>query len=126
MLERKYKYIKVDQNADGITYVTLNRPEKRNAMSPALNEEMNATLEALATDDRCRVLVLTGAGDAFTAGMDLKEYFRDHDDAPDTMVLRVRRTTEQWHWRRLRDYPDRKSTRLNSSHVSESRMPSSA
>jgi trans-feruloyl-CoA hydratase/vanillin synthase len=89
----------------GIAWVTLNRPEKRNAMSPALNEEMNATLEALATDDRCRVLVLTGAGDSFTAGMDLKEYFRAHDDEPDTVVLRVRRTTEHWHWRRLRDYP---------------------
>ena len=57
---------------DGIAWVTLNRPEKRNAMSPQLNAEMSATVEALATDDRCRVLVLTGAGDAFTAGMDLK------------------------------------------------------
>ena len=90
---------------DGITWVTLNRPEKRNAMSPALNEEMRATVEQLATDDRCRVLVLTGAGDAFSAGMDLKEYFRETDGAPDTVVLNVRRTAEQWQWRRLRDYP---------------------
>ena len=64
---------------EGIAWVTLNRPEKRNAMSPALNEEMNATLEALATDDRCRVLVLTGAGDAFTAGMDLKAFLKGED-----------------------------------------------
>jgi trans-feruloyl-CoA hydratase/vanillin synthase len=53
---------------DGIAWVTLNRPEKRNAMSPQLNEEMRATVEVLATDDRCRVLVLTGPG-SFTAGM---------------------------------------------------------
>jgi trans-feruloyl-CoA hydratase/vanillin synthase len=90
---------------DGIAWVTLNRPAKRNAMSPALNDEMGATLEALATDDRCGVLVLTGAGEAFTAGMDLKEYFRETDGAPDTVILKVRRAAEQWQWRRLRDYP---------------------
>lgn len=90
---------------DGIAWVTLNRPEKRNAMSPALNEEMLATVNALATDERCGVFVLTGAGDSFAAGMDLKEYFRVTDNAPDTILLQVRRTAEEWQWRRLRDYP---------------------
>lgn len=90
---------------DGIAWVTLNRPEKRNAMSPALNEEMLAVVTQLATDDRCGVLVLTGAGDAFAAGMDLKEYFRETDGAPDTVLLHVRRIAEEWQWRRLRDYP---------------------
>lgn len=90
---------------DGIAWVTMNRPEKRNAMSPALNEEMLRTVTALATDDRCKVLVLTGAGDSFAAGMDLKEYFRETDGAPDTVLLEVRRTAEEWQWRRLRDYP---------------------
>src|ERR1700748_227830 len=64
---------------DGIAWVTLNRPEKRNAMSPTLNNEMVQVLEALEIDERCGVLVLTGAGDAFTAGMDLKEFFRESD-----------------------------------------------
>ncbi len=90
---------------DGIAWVTLNRPEKRNAMSPALNEEMLATVQRLATDDRCGVLVLTGAGDSFAAGMDLKEYFRETDGAPETVLLNVRRVAEEWQWRRLRDYP---------------------
>jgi len=90
---------------DGIAWVTLNRPEKRNAMSPALNAEMRDVVEALATDDRCGVLVLTGAGESFAAGMDLKEYFRMTDGAPDTVLLNVRRTAEEWQWRRLRDYP---------------------
>jgi feruloyl-CoA hydratase/lyase len=90
---------------DGIAWVTLNRPEKRNAMSPELNEEMLAVVTALATDERCGVLVLTGAGESFTAGMDLKEYFRTTDGAPDTVLLAVRRTAEEWQWRRLRDYP---------------------
>jgi trans-feruloyl-CoA hydratase/vanillin synthase len=90
---------------DGIAWVTLNRPEKRNAMSPALNQEMRATVEALATDERCGVFVLTGAGESFAAGMDLKEYFRETDNAPDTVLLKVRRDAEEWQWRRLRDYP---------------------
>jgi feruloyl-CoA hydratase/lyase len=90
---------------DGIAWVTLNRPEKRNAMSPALNEEMTDTVRALAVDERCKVLVLTGAGESFTAGMDLKEYFRVTDNAPDTTLLDARRSGEEWQWRRLRDYP---------------------
>jgi trans-feruloyl-CoA hydratase/vanillin synthase len=90
---------------DGIAWVTLNRPEKRNAMSPALNSEMSATVAALAIDERCGVFVLTGAGESFAAGMDLKEYFREVDGAPDTTLLYVRRTAEEWQWRRLRDYP---------------------
>ena len=57
---------------DQIAWVTLNRPEKRNCMSPALNDEMVEVLDALELDDRCGVLVLTGAGDSFSAGMDLR------------------------------------------------------
>ncbi len=49
---------------DRIAWVTLNRPEKRNAMSPPLNDEMVKVLEALEVDDRCGLLVLTGAGDS--------------------------------------------------------------
>jgi trans-feruloyl-CoA hydratase/vanillin synthase len=90
---------------EGIAWVTLNRPAKRNAMSPALNEEMLRVVTALATDERCGVFVLTGAGESFAAGMDLKEYFRMTDGAPDTILLHVRRTAEEWQWRRLRDYP---------------------
>jgi trans-feruloyl-CoA hydratase/vanillin synthase len=89
----------------GIAWVTMNRPHKRNAMNPALIAEMKATVEVLATDDRCGVFVLTGAGDSFTAGMDLREYFQWTDGAPDTLLLAVRRANEEWQWRRLRDYP---------------------
>ena len=64
---------------DGIAWVTMNRPEKRNCMSPTLAGEMLAVINALEVDPRCKVLVLTGAGDSFSAGMDLKEFFRDTD-----------------------------------------------
>jgi len=98
------KFVKVEFE-DRIAWVTFNRPEKRNAMSPALNAEMLQVVRTLATDDRCGVLVLTGAGESFAAGMDLKEYFRETDQAADTTLLDVRRTAEEWQWRRLRDYP---------------------
>ncbi|WP_372341922.1 p-hydroxycinnamoyl CoA hydratase/lyase [Nocardia sp. CC227C] len=87
---------------EGIAWVTLNRPDKRNAMNPALNEEMVRTLDHLEDDDRCRALVLTGAGESFSAGMDLKEYFREVEATGSVAAqLRARRTGVEWHWRRL-------------------------
>jgi len=90
--------------AEGIAWVELNRPEKRNAMSPTLNAEMIEVLEALDADDSCGVLVLTGAGDSWSAGMDLKEYFREVDEAPEHVQRRVRRDAAYWQWRLLRTY----------------------
>jgi trans-feruloyl-CoA hydratase/vanillin synthase len=89
---------------DGIAWVTLNRPDKRNAMSPMLNREMGQVLEALEFDDNAKVLVLTGAGDAFTAGMDLKEYFRETQSLPPARVAAVRREAAAWQWRKLMYY----------------------
>lgn len=58
--------------SDGIATLTLNRPERRNALSPALIEALIETLAALRGDAEARVVVLTGAGDkAFCAGADL-------------------------------------------------------
>jgi trans-feruloyl-CoA hydratase/vanillin synthase len=90
---------------DGIAWVELNRPEKRNAMNPQLNEEMVRVLLELDADDGCGVLVLTGAGAAFSAGMDLQEYFRDVDGQPEHVQRRVRRDANYWQWRLLRTYP---------------------
>lgn len=55
------------------TTLTLNRPEKRNALSRALVAEMTAALRAIAADDAVRSVILTGAPPAFSAGLDLKE-----------------------------------------------------
>ena len=89
---------------DGIAWVELNRPEKRNAMSPTLNAEMVEVLLELDADDDCGVLVLTGAGDSWSAGMDLKEYFREVDGGPEHVQRRVRRDAAYWQWRLLRTY----------------------
>ena len=90
--------------ADGIAWVTLNRPEKRNAMSPTLNREMVHVLDTLETDTDAQVLVITGAGDSWTAGMDLKEYFRETETQPEIMQDRIRRDASNWQWKLLRMY----------------------
>lgn len=56
-----------------VAIVTLNRPDALNALSRALRAELVKTFAALTDDDEVRVAVLTGAGRAFTAGVDLKE-----------------------------------------------------
>ena len=89
---------------EGLAWVTLNRPDKRNAMSPTMNREMLDVLDRLDDDESVGVLVLTGAGEAFSAGMDLKEYFREVDDAPDHVQRRTRRDSMAWQWRTLRTY----------------------
>jgi len=48
---------------DGIAWVTLNRPDKRNAINPGIVYEMVAALDALEADDRAQVVVITGAGE---------------------------------------------------------------
>ena len=101
--EGRWSTVKVDV-AEGIAWVTLNRPEKRNAMSPTLNREMIDVLETIELDADAQVLVLTGAGDAWTAGMDLKEYFRENDGKPEIYQEKLRRDCSQWQWKLLRMY----------------------
>jgi trans-feruloyl-CoA hydratase/vanillin synthase len=86
----------------GVAWVILNRPEKRNALSPALSLRMLEILDEVEADDRCGVMVLTGEGTAFSAGMDIKEYFRDMKDKPRIVTMKVRRLNYEWQWRRLR------------------------
>ncbi|CAN7353066.1 p-hydroxycinnamoyl CoA hydratase/lyase [Pseudoduganella sp. LjRoot289] len=101
--DKRWSTVKVEV-ADGIAWVTLNRPEKRNAMSPTLNREMIDVLETLELDADAQVLVLTGAGDSWTAGMDLKEYFRENDGKPEIFQEKLRRDCSQWQWKLLRMY----------------------
>jgi len=57
---------------DRVATVTLNRPEQLNAIIPKMLEELNEAFAALAVDDAAGIVVLTGAGKAFSAGVDLK------------------------------------------------------
>ena len=89
---------------EGVCVLTLNRPDKRNAMNPNLGEEITDALEHLRNDDRCRVLVITGAGDSFCAGMDLKEFFMELQDKP-AEYDRAHRVAVEWRGRTLRLFP---------------------
>lgn len=89
---------------EGIAFVFFNRPGKKNCMSPTLNREMYETLHALELDERCRVLVLTGRGEAWSAGMDLKEYFRETDEEDDAFKMRIREESADWQQRKLRNF----------------------
>ncbi|MHC4991404.1 MAG: enoyl-CoA hydratase/isomerase family protein [Planctomycetota bacterium] len=62
---------------DGIATLTLNRPEKRNALSPELIDALLGAVEAVAKDTTVRVMILAGAGRSFCAGMDLRGVLQD-------------------------------------------------
>jgi methylglutaconyl-CoA hydratase len=68
----KFEMIEVSVDARGIARLTLNRPDTRNAMSQPLMRELATAAKQLAEDGSVRVIVLTGAGEVFSAGGDLK------------------------------------------------------
>ncbi len=98
-----YQTVNVEHD-EGITWVILNRPEKRNAMNPTMHYEMVEVLADLEVDDQTQVLVLTGAGESWCAGQDLKEFFRDLDDKP-AERRRAGWASQEWRWRRLFTFP---------------------
>ncbi|WP_159349275.1 p-hydroxycinnamoyl CoA hydratase/lyase [Roseomonas harenae] len=96
------KTVRVEKG-EGIAWVFLNRPEKRNAMSPTLHFEMDAALAQLETDPEVRCVVVTGAGESFSAGQDLKEFFRELDGKP-AEAKRAAEAANRWRWDRLYNY----------------------
>jgi trans-feruloyl-CoA hydratase/vanillin synthase len=98
-----YETLLIDRK-DGVAFLTLNRPRKKNAMNPVLHQEMAAALETLRYDSDVRVVVITGAGDSFCAGMDLKEFFTDLKDDP-VKYDQILRLATEWRGRTLRHFP---------------------
>jgi trans-feruloyl-CoA hydratase/vanillin synthase len=88
---------------DNIAWVKFNRPDKRNAQSPAVNRRMAEVLDELEFRDDVGVLVLTGEGSAWSAGMDLKEYFRESASKGLEGTRRAQRAAYRW-WEQLRWY----------------------
>jgi trans-feruloyl-CoA hydratase/vanillin synthase len=86
---------------DRIAWVRFNRPSKRNCMSPTLNRRMTEVLNELEYREDVGVLVLTGEGSAWSAGMDLKEYFRDTEAQGLGAVRQSQRESYGW-FKRLR------------------------
>jgi trans-feruloyl-CoA hydratase/vanillin synthase len=103
MADKKYETIKIEREG-GITWVILNRPDKRNAMSPQLHLDMDDALDELSTDPQTEILILTGAGEAFCAGQDIRLYFRGTEQDPKTRA-KARRASNQWRWQKLSTFP---------------------
>src|SRR5450432_487300 len=88
--------ILVEEKDSHTTILTLNRPERRNALTIELMTELATAVEAVAADDKRRILILRGAGRAFCAGLDLQETTameKAHRSAE--MVARTLRTVSE-------------------------------
>jgi len=69
-----YEYIKYERKKSRIALITLNRPEKRNPLTPKLREELIEALKEAERDEQINVIILTGAGKAFCAGGDIEKF----------------------------------------------------
>ena len=102
MSNYSYENVKVELR-DGIGWAIMNRPEKRNAMSPQLHYDMEDALARLEVDPDAKVVVITGAGGYFSAGQDLKTFFRDLENDP-LERKKAQRSANAWRWDRMINY----------------------
>jgi feruloyl-CoA hydratase/lyase len=102
MPDYKYECVKVEIR-DGIGWAIMNRPEKRNAMSPQLHFDMDDALAEMEVDPNVKVVVVTGAGGNFSAGQDLRLFFRELEGKPRERK-RAAEAANRWRWARLYQY----------------------
>jgi len=102
MAEYKYEFVNVRIH-DGIAWAMLNRPDKRNAMSPQLHYDMDDALARLEVDEDVRVVVVSGEGGNFSAGQDLKKFFRELERNPGERK-KAAQAANRWRWERLYGY----------------------
>lgn len=94
--------LRTERPADGVALLTLDRPERRNALSTAMRQEANAVLAQLADDQDLRALVVTGAGSVFCAGFDLGEF--EAAMADPAAMAELWASSDDWH-RRWHGFP---------------------
>src|SRR4051794_32404286 len=87
-----YTTMTLDRPVDGVAVATLNRPDRLNAITFRMFEEWVALCDEVAADDAVRALVVTGAGRAFCAGLDLT----DAATLPDMSVPEMMQGQESW------------------------------
>ena len=92
----------VDRPTDGVARLTIDRPDRRNALSVAVRDAMSDGLDELAQDETTSVVLITGAGSTFSAGFDLTEFERAGEDSAFDEALWA--SSDRWH-RTLRTYP---------------------
>ena len=84
--------------ADGVAVVQMTRAEKKNALSIRLRDGMSDALDRLAADTACRVVVITGTGDVFSAGFDLDEFTKPE------LTEELWASSDRWH-RTVLEFP---------------------
>ena len=104
MATKEYQCVKIEKG-EGIGWLILNRPEKRNAMSPQLHLDMADAMEELATDPEVQVMVVTGAGKSFCAGQDIQLTFRGRETASPADTRKHRAASKAWRWDKLDTFP---------------------
>lgn len=93
----EYKNITVTYPGDRIAHMTLNRPERKNALSIAMRNEISACLKDLKDNPQAGLLVISGAGGSFCAGFDLKD-FKDQSLFDDIFTSSNRYHRDLWHF----------------------------
>jgi methylglutaconyl-CoA hydratase len=92
----EYSTLKFERNGEVVT-LTLNRPEKRNAISTPMIDDLFAALSAAEADKSVRVVILTGAGRAFCSGMDLEALQALAKQTPEQNLADSRRMAKMFH-----------------------------
>lgn len=98
MTELSTPILDVSTLDDAIAELRLNRPDRRNALSIALRNDMSTALDSLGADESISVVVITGNGSVFSAGFDLKEF--EDPDLQDQLWA----SSDRWH-STLRNFP---------------------
>lgn len=93
----EFQTIQLQERPDGIGIITLNRPEKRNAISIQMRQEISACLAVWRDDGGIRVVIITGAGKAFSAGFDLDE-FKQPERFDELLESSSRYHRDLWHF----------------------------
>jgi enoyl-CoA hydratase len=88
-------YVVLDRPAAGVARLTIDRADKRNALSIAVREEISDALERLAVDEDVRAVIITGSGPVFSAGFDLREFETAATD--DDFAARLWASSDRYH-----------------------------
>ena len=87
--------LREERPADGVALLTLDRPDRRNALSIELRDALSDTFDVLAADETVRCVVLTGAGSTFSAGFDLGEFTAAAEDP--ALAERLWASSDRYH-----------------------------
>ena len=98
--------LKIEDTADGIRCIGLNRPEKRNAIGVEMTLALEDVLLKTKTDSTVKAIVFHGLGGHFCAGMDMKDFF-DSSTRPPDVLQRARAATEHWRIALIRQMPQK-------------------